>query len=732
MIVVVFTGSAAFAGERDFHDVLVKASALNRLGFFADAESVLTDVAGKSGKPSNQQVQSSLVMARAILGQKSKVDRALPVMSDIDLSSVPAGLADVVLFEKARAMLAGGERPAGMAALGEMISRFPDSDRTLEARLLSGEASLEAGDTGSAAGQAEAVIRGRARRSSEARARLLLARSRAEPDRGAALRRLFIEMPDTVAATQTGIREEDLTSSELRKRADSFFDAVDFFEAQRVLQKLWDGGDKSPELAYRLARSHLIHVRDNPQEALDLLLYARKSGVAVDAEGTFLLARAYARLEDYDSAEKHFRQYIQTGASKNRMLAHYYLAWLPYDHREYEKALPEMDKFLKKFRNSERYSYMLWFKGWSLYRMKRYDDALKVFGSMKKLGNCLVAGKAMYWGGMAWRNLGNKREAAAWMNEVIQRYPLTWYSVLAAKRLKQWNGTPLPDWITGSAAVAPEPEPLWKDDKMPDGVNSTLSRVRTLAEVGEPRRAWNLYSSVAKTAEKRLKGADRARLMVTVYDATEQYNKLFSRSGAEFGRYFGKTPTRQTAIFWMTMYPKAYRSLVSAATEKFGIPELWPYAIMRQESRYDSKQISYTAALGVMQMIAATARIVGKGVGVPWELDTFFEPGRNVLFGTWYLSQLYKDFKGQIVFASAAYNSGAPAIKKFMNLNKGLPLDEMVEMIPYNEGRNYCRKVAEHLIRYAAIYLGSAERRQLYDKIFPEVVDYDLGSEIDY
>jgi soluble lytic murein transglycosylase len=71
----------------------------------------------------------------------------------------------------------------------------------------------------------------------------------------------------------------------------------------------------------------------------------------------------------------------------------------------------------------------------------------------------------------------------------------------------------------------------------------------------------------------------------------------------------------------------------------------------------------------------------------------------------YYLSELLKDFKGQILFASAAYNSGAPAIKRFMHENKGLPFDEMVESIPYNEGRNYARKVAEHLTRYAYMHL---------------------------
>jgi len=53
-------------------------------------------------------------------------------------------------------------------------------------------------------------------------------------------------------------------------------------------------------------------------------------------------------------------------------------------------------------------------------------------------------------------------------------------------------------------------------------------------------------------------------------------------------------------------------------------------------------------------------------------------------------------------------------------------------MIPYNQGRNYCRKVAEHLVRYGAIYLSPEERMELYGRIFVPVVDYGIGDAVDY
>jgi soluble lytic murein transglycosylase len=131
-------------------------------------------------------------------------------------------------------------------------------------------------------------------------------------------------------------------------------------------------------------------------------------------------------------------------------------------------------------------------------------------------------------------------------------------------------------------------------------------------------------------------------------------------------------------------------------------------------------------------MIPKTAKIVSKVLGVPFVVQRFFNEGQNLLFGTYYLSALYKDFKKQIVFASAGYNAGAPPIKRFMQRHKGLPFDEMVEHISYNEARNYCRMVASHILHYIAIYGAQGDPSALISSVFPQIADYELENAVDY
>jgi soluble lytic murein transglycosylase len=508
---------------------------------------------------------------------------------------------------------------------------------------------------------------------------------------------------------------------------------MDYDSAMRLEESLWQAGERTPDRALRLARLHLVHVRDDARKAMEYLDIAEKGGVIDRPDALFFRGRSHAKLEEYDASARFYRQYLdENPKGDKRPEALYYLAWLPYDHDEYEKALPEMDRFLAEVKQHELRSYVLWAKGWSLYRLKRFPEAIEVFQTMTKLGNCLVAGKGMYWAGMAHRLQGDEEQANRWMHRVVATYPLTWYAVLGAKRLHEWKGTPLPAWMVGPSPGLPEPKPMWPAKGLAPALVNRLRQVKDLSDVGETDRARALYQPMALKVEKAVVEKDLHAFLATIYDATEDYNASYQRGTKDFAKAVDGIPAKDTAAMWRVAYPRAHRSLIRVLGRRFDLPELWAYAIMRQESRYSPRQVSHTAALGIMQMIPKTAKLVGKVLGVPFEVETFFEPGRNLLFCTWYLSALLKDFKGQIVFASAAYNGGAPAIKRFLAAHRGLPPDEMVEEIPYNESRNYCRKVAEHLIRYAYLHLPAAKRKALYTRIFPDKVDYDIGNAVEY
>lgn len=694
------------------------------------AETLLLEVFASSER-SREKIKAAILLARTrVLAGKAAL--ALEVLQAIADSDVPQHLLDIWLFEIGRAKALLGDKDAE-AALKAYLMAWPKADRANKARLLLAEILLAQGRLREAAELAKDVSETTRSDNEEASALLVLAKASEGDEKKNLLRRIFIFRPYTEAAGHCGLEEKDLTSTELLKRANAYYRAYDYEEYQRILEGLWQSGVRSPRIAFDLALSHLNLVRDDPVRALELLDIAEQGGAIGKGEALWWRARAYMKLEDYERARKLFREFLKSGAKgSNRVRALYYLGWLPYDKGQYEEALPDLERFLKVVKKDPLRSYIIWAKGWSLYKLGRLEQALDVFKEMKRMGNALVAGKALYWGGIALKRLRRDAEAKRWLREVVERYPLTYYAVLAAKRLNKWWQEPLPRWMIGPSVAVPEPEPFWPFDKIPKDLAEGLEQVKDLAEIGEISRARRLYRKIAPKIERLFRGEERAKLLLTVYGAIEDFNTLYERSQKEFSAQLGPIPTRKNAIYWMLFYPRAHRGLVQTLTKRFKIPEVWPYAIMRQESRYRERQVSHTAALGIMQMIPKTGKIVSKALGVPFEVEDFFDPGRNLLFGHYYLRALLKDFKGQIIFASAAYNAGAPPVKKFLQNHKGLAFDEMVEHISYNEARNYCRMVATHIVRYAYLHMSPEDRIRLFAALFPDTVDYEVGAEVNY
>lgn len=674
-----------------------------------------------------EQAASLWIRSRALndLGRREEARALLRVLPQ----GLPGHLIEVLEEQRARAAEGDREGPERIRAF---LRAHPRSPVAVELRLALARGLLDRGDLAGARAEAEEVIRSRAHRPLRGEAQRIRAMTLQGRERAAALRALFLDLPETPAAAAAGLREEDLTPGERERRARGFDAALEYREAQRIREDLWKQGRRSPGLAMVLARSHLSLVRDDPARALELLQVAEAGGALRGPERHLWFARALARLERYDEAAGRYRAYLKEGGRKERDRALYYLGWLPYDHGRYEEALPQFDRFLREARRSPDRSYVAWFKAWSLYRLKRYPEALQALQAMIPMGNNLVAGKALYWMGRIHHLQGRDREAREAFRRLEDRYPLSYYAVLAAQRRQEWWGEPLPDWITGPSPGLPDPGPFWGDGRLPRALAAGMEEIRDLAELGEIARARRAWAPLARAVTRHYHGTERLRLLSTVLGALEQDHELYQTARREAGGLLGSVPSRGSATAWKALYPRARRPLVASLSRRFSFPEVWAYAIMRQESRYDDRQVSHTAALGIMQMIPSTARRISALLGVPFDVQGFFDSGRNLLFCTRYLAMLLPEFRNQVLFASAAYNSGAPAIRRFLREKQGLPFDEMVESIPYNEGRNYARKVAEHLIRYAFLYLSPEERVPLYSALFPREVDYRIGTDVDF
>lgn len=171
-------------------------------------------------------------------------------------------------------------------------------------------------------------------------------------------------------------------------------------------------------------------------------------------------------------------------------------------------------------------------------------------------------------------------------------------------------------------------------------------------------------------------------------------------------------------------YPTPYRDLVFSRADQFSIPQSWVYAIMRSESLFRPDVASYAGALGLMQLMPATAGDMARKL----KLGSLNQQGiltaeRNVLLGSAYLGELASRFESNVALATAAYHAGPNRVSRWLPPH-AMSMDVWVDNVPIEATREYVRNV----VRDYAIYsgrLGMPIALRRFDLPAPKVIMAD-------
>lgn len=137
-------------------------------------------------------------------------------------------------------------------------------------------------------------------------------------------------------------------------------------------------------------------------------------------------------------------------------------------------------------------------------------------------------------------------------------------------------------------------------------------------------------------------------------------------------------------------YPLAYSQQVIMAGKQLNIDPAWIYGIMHQESSFMFDAKSNVGALGLMQLMPQTAKILADISITNYEL---LNSSTNIDLGARYLKKLLGWYRGNSIAATAAYNIGPSRLNKWLALQKSVPQDVWVELLPWKETRNYVKAV---------------------------------------
>ena len=133
------------------------------------------------------------------------------------------------------------------------------------------------------------------------------------------------------------------------------------------------------------------------------------------------------------------------------------------------------------------------------------------------------------------------------------------------------------------------------------------------------------------------------------------------------------------------------------------------YALIREESLYDSKALSWVGAKGLMQLMTYTARVVAKQAKLPYSKSRLTsDPEYNVNLGSHYIAGLILEYDGSYPFSIAAYNAGPKRVRYWKKINKNpqkkqIDYVDWIELIKFKETRNYVQRVLENYNVYRYI-----------------------------
>ena len=141
-------------------------------------------------------------------------------------------------------------------------------------------------------------------------------------------------------------------------------------------------------------------------------------------------------------------------------------------------------------------------------------------------------------------------------------------------------------------------------------------------------------------------------------------------------------------------YPLPWKEQFEAYSSAAQIETTWAYGIARSESLFMRDVRSSAGAVGLMQLMPTTGRMVAEQISLDYAgLNTLTDPESNIRLGTSYLGQMAERFGGHRVLATAAYNAGPHRVEAWLPQKGAEDARVWIENIPFNETRKYVKRV---------------------------------------
>jgi len=475
------------------------------------------------------------------------------------------------------------------------------------------------------------------------------------------------------------LQPADITLDDILVKASNLIKAFEHKKAESLIRKALQKADASQEDELYRKLGLALFKQKKYREAADAFL---KGGDLYDG------ARSLYRAENFTAFNEILSQLISMEDTRAGALL---LAYASTRRREGKKD-ETLNIYAGLRKNFPQYGEeALWGVAWTYYRAGNYTEASKI---LTELNDRYPNPRYRYWKQES--NRGNSSDTA--FSEKQKQDPISqknFYSLLTLMRdPDQFSGrsirriayTPTPDQtVPMSRQASIEFEELTPE------IRSSLERFRILVEL-EMRE--DAISELVRISN-RVSRPDALVYLCHILQNAGDYKRAISL----VSRFTEHAPQGNGQMnIYDILYPIAYWPTVREISQHNMLDPLLLLSVMREESRFDPRARSVAGALGLMQIMPHTARNLDRRLNLDISDDAaIYDVRTNITIGGYYLNSLLKEF-GSLPVALAAYNAGHDTVREWIKKGNYRSFDEFIEDIPYDETRNYVKRV---LLTYA-------------------------------
>jgi len=385
-----------------------------------------------------------------------------------------------------------------------------------------------------------------------------------------------------------------------------------------------------------------------------------------------------------------------------------------------EEAAQTWNRVADEYPGSELVPQALFWAGIARYRNANLDEALVTFQRNLILASAAEdQARAYFWIGKTQQKRGNAAAAQTAWQQAAALDPTGYYSERARDTLfGQSIFQPPPAYnLTGDLAADRRAAEAWIRIQFNLPSNTDLSSPGALLQ--DPRltrgsELWNLglydearleFEDLRQTVSE--DPADSYRLANYLLDlglyriAISAIQQVLTLAGMKTYTQMLTAPN----YFNHVRYGLYYQDLILAAAQQNGFDPLFLFSVVWQESQFEGSVHSSAGARGLMQIMPETGASIAQNMGWPpdYSADDLYRPLVSLNLGAHFLRTNLNYFDGDLYAALAAYNSGLGNAEIWKDLAGGDP-DLFVEIVRYEETRNYIRNIYEIYIVYRSLY----------------------------